>query len=339
MSKKVIVSIISIIIGISIIVVSLNLKNNMNSIYNYTVQKNHDYSILLKPNTFYETEFLPSGGYYVTNSINDYIIDLNYEFVGNKKVNMEYNYNIIATLIGTIKDNDNEDKQVWERKFILKKDTKNKQESTDKIDINEKTTIDFDYYKGLVDDYEKTYRVSINAFLKVRCNVINSIISEDIDVNSGKVEDYIELEIPINNTISEVKQDYENTTTRSINTKTENYDLLKNILYVLGTIFIIESIILIVLELKKSKKILDRKYKYNINHMLKYYKDLIVTVDNKPDIEGLKVIQLSTLEDLIDVAEQTKNNIILFEKPYLSRFYVIVNNYVYVYKLIKKIIQ
>ena len=46
-------------------------------------------------------------------------------------------------------------------------------------------------------------------------------------------------------------------------------------------------------------------------------------------------MKVSTIEDLIDVAEQTKNNIILYERPYISRFYVIVEKYVYVYKLIQ----
>ena len=79
-------------------------------------------------------------------------------------------------------------------------------------------------------------------------------------------------------------------------------------------------------------------YNYNITHILKYYRDLIVTVSNKPDLTNLKIMKLVILEDLIDVAEQNKVNIIHYEVPNKeeSNLYVIVRNYVYVYVVTAK---
>ena len=79
-------------------------------------------------------------------------------------------------------------------------------------------------------------------------------------------------------------------------------------------------------------------YNYNITHILKYYRDLIVTVSNKPDLTNLKIMKLVILEDLIDVAEQNKVNIIHYKVPNKeeSNLYVIVSNYVYVYVVTAK---
>ena len=79
-------------------------------------------------------------------------------------------------------------------------------------------------------------------------------------------------------------------------------------------------------------------YNYNINHILKYYRDLIVTVINKPDFTDLKVMKLLVLEDLIDVAEQNQTNIIHYKEPKKeeSNLYVIIDNYVYIYIVTSK---
>ena len=71
---------------------------------------------------------------------------------------------------------------------------------------------------------------------------------------------------------------------------------------------------------------------------MKYYKDLIVTVTNEPVITDLKVMKIDSLDDLIDVAEQNKSNIIHYEvtKNMLSKLYVIINNYVYIYTVTDK---
>ena len=67
--------------------------------------------------------------------------------------------------------------------------------------------------------------------------------------------------------------------------------------------------------------------------VLKYYKDLIVTISNKPDFSHLKLMELNCIDDLIDVAEQNNCNIIHYEviKDEKSELYVIINEYLYMY--------
>ena len=76
-------------------------------------------------------------------------------------------------------------------------------------------------------------------------------------------------------------------------------------------------------------------YEKNINKILKYYRDLIVTVDNKPDLSNLESLKVMILDDLIDVAEQNKAIIIRYEelKEDKSYLYVIIGKYAYIYEV------
>ena len=74
-------------------------------------------------------------------------------------------------------------------------------------------------------------------------------------------------------------------------------------------------------------------YKKNMEKVMKDYGDLIVTVKHRPSIKNLRLMALTNIDDLVDVAEQNKCNIINYEIPkkYESFLLVIVEGYVYVY--------
>ena len=65
---------------------------------------------------------------------------------------------------------------------------------------------------------------------------------------------------------------------------------------------------------------------------MKNYDDLIVNVDNEPDLTNLKIMNLKNIEDLIDIACQNQTSIIIYEviKDKQYNLYVILNNYVYI---------
>ena len=79
-------------------------------------------------------------------------------------------------------------------------------------------------------------------------------------------------------------------------------------------------------------------YNKNINSIFKYYRDLIVTVTNIPDISNLKIMHIAILDDLIDVAEQNQSIIIHYEiiPGKKSNLYVIIDNFVYIYTVTDK---
>ncbi len=329
----IILSIIIFLLGIIFIIYGLNFKNDGTKVYSYKAQKSDNYEVLLKPNNFYSTEKLPAGGYYASNSINSYIINLKYDFEGNKKANIDYNYNIIAELVGIVKSNDNIDKEVWNRSFLLKDNSYYNQENTDNFSVEEAVNIDYPYYYNLAHLYEKTYQITIDTILKLRLNISYNINSSDL-VNE-KIDDFIELDIPITNTVSEIKENYQNVLSNEINSHLQNNEFHKIIFYAVGALFIIISISIIIILKILNKKNKKEIYIRNINHIIKYYKDLIVKIANEPDLTNLKTINISIFEDLIDIAEQTQNVILHYESldNVKNVFYVIIDNLVYIYNL------
>ena len=306
----------------------MNFKEKTIPVYSYKVQKSDNYEIILKPNDFYQTETLPSGGYYASNSIQAIVMNLKYIFKGNSKANIDYNYNITANLIGTVEGSNNQDKEVWNRSTVALEGN-DELNNEDEFSISEQVSINYEEYNKLTRSYEKEYGIAINAVLKIRLN-----ISYNIN-NLGTENDYIQIDIPITNTVTEVKQDYEDETVKDINPTIENIQVGKIIFYIIATILIIIDIVLIVLRLYKNRKSRtpETMYNKNISHIFKYYRDLIVTVSNEPNLEGLKIMNVAIMEDLIDVAEQNKSSIIHYEitQNEKSKFYVIVGKYVYVY--------
>ena len=342
----VIIVIIMFTIGCFLIKIGLDIEKIISPIYTYTANKNDSYEVSLKENDFYTEKTLPQERYYVSKSIKSFNINFKYDFKANKEANIKYNYNIVASLVGTVND-ENEDKEIWTRNFNLNDEVNNKGYMKE-FSINENITIDYDKYNSLARLYEKTYNVKIDAVLKVRLNVsykidlakLEGIIDKKIEnselqssIENETAEDYIELDIPLTNTVTEAKRNYEETTFKNIFDESSN-NVKRIILYVLGGLFILSVIVITVIYIiRKMKKTPEEMYEYNIKHILKYYSDLIVTVTNEPNLENLKLMKLEVLDDLIDVAEQNEKHIIHYKIPEVekSNLYVIVNEYVYIY--------
>ena len=327
-----IVTIIMCAIIIFSIIYNFYFHKNIRCIYNYTAQKSDDYEVLLKPNNFYETEILESGSYYAANSIDNYIINLKYDFLGNKKANLEYDYNIDAYLVGIVKNEDNEDKEVWNRKFILKDNSHDKKDDIDKISINQQVKIDYAYYNNLARSYEKTYGITIESVLKVRLNILCNI---NLEENINKVEDFIELEIPITNTISEIKENYEKVTNGEIIQEQGNNRIKENIVYIIGGVIFIGLSTIMILIIIKYIKLKKQEFNGKLKHILKYYKDIIIIINKEPNLDNLKVINLCNFEDLVNLVEQTQRNILYYENASKKerKFFVIIDNYIYIYLL------
>lgn len=323
--------IIILIIGIIFIKLGIDKRKEKIPIYTLLAEKSSNYEILLKPNEFYTAKTLPSGSTYASQSINSIKINFKYNFNENEKVKINYKYNIIAELVGTVKVNENQNKEVWSRTFNLLDNKENLSENS----INEEINLDYEFYNNLSRSYENTYRIGIDSTLKVKFYINYNINLSNLNLNNESWEDYIELDVPITNTVTELKENYENKTTKEIFDSNNKINTKEICFYIIGVVLIISAIIVGIMFIKKNRnnRTLEEIYENNINHILRYYKDIIVTVNDEPDLTDLAVMNVAIFEDLIDVAEQNKRNIIHYEvrNELKSKLYVIVDKYVYLY--------
>ncbi len=315
----------AIVVGIIFIKLGFNIEKNQKLIYQYVVEKQDNYEVLLKPNTFYESKSLPSGLCYASNSIETFTIHFQYHFKAKQKADIQYHYSVVGNLIGKVIEVD-EEKEVWNRSFIFLENNTQEKESIEEFFVECPININYEDYLNLVNAYEKEYKIKIEPVLKIRFIISYDISFPYSTIKTNTIEDAIELEIPITDTITEVKANNEKVASKEIASETEDTKLEQIVCYSIGSIFIIGASIVLIIRIYKNSK----KHYEPINHILKNYGDLIVTVTNKPDISNLKIMYVTKLEDLIDVAEQNQCHIIQYE----NNLYVIIHEYVYWYVLI-----
>ncbi len=325
------VVIIMIIIGFVFIILGINARRNVTPLYSYEVKKEANYEVLLKPNNFYTTETLPAGSYYASKSIKSFNINYKYNLKSYEPKDMDYRYTITANLIGKANTSDNLNKEVWSRSFDLNSGNKKNIKDTEEFSINEYINIDYEYYNNLARSYEKAYEIKIDTTLKIYLNVYI-----DLKIpNLQQIEDSIELDIPINNTITEVKENFENINYNNVYPENKTFGAKEIIFYIIGILFILGGITILIWYIVKNKKERSPEdiYEDNINKILNFYRGIIVTVSNKPDVSNLEVMNITILDDLIDVAEQCKRNIIHYKElgKSKSNLYVIIDKYVYIY--------
>lgn len=292
---------------------------------NYTVKKTDNYKVLLKPNEFYETDTLESGNYYPSMAVKNYIINFGYNFKADKKTDLEYSYNVTVDLVGICSSSEGQYKEIWTRKFDVL-ETKTENVNSDKFTINQEVYIDYEYYYNLVSSYEETYGVQLNTILKVKFNM------NFPNLNGKEMKDYIEVDINLNELVTNAEENYQTVKSNIISKPTTNSKSESIINISICILFLILVIFGIYKIRNRNPK---DKYKHKVKNILKYCKDLIITVKIKPDFGNLKIIKIDDLNSLVNLAEQTKSNIIYYEavKDRKSDFYVISNKFIYVFEV------
>ena len=121
---------------------AIHAQNTVTPMYTYTTQKSNHYDVMVKANPFYETENLPEGGYYASQSIHQILIHFQYDMQGNQKMDLKYHYDVEAALIGTVVTYE-EGKEVWRKPFPLLEPQMKQQEAAQAVSIAETVSINY----------------------------------------------------------------------------------------------------------------------------------------------------------------------------------------------------
>lgn len=293
MSKKLIIlSIIILLIGFQLLeIINKNINNNT-----YQLNNNTYYEVKLNPNNYFSSDTIDANKYYIAESIKSIDIYFDYYLKNKTKDDINYSYDITATLKSYA---DNGTKLIWTKDFNLK--NKNNLKKKD-IKIKENYNIDYDYYVNYVKTFENYYNIKAENYLDVKLN---------IKIND-KDNYYVLLTIPINENIVEINM-------KEDNTFLENNMQNNNINKIIYFIFIVIAIVLLI-----SKMFF---HKDNEDDILKEYQDIIIVIQNNPNINSNKTIYLTSLKDLISIA--INNNINVFN--YQNNYYTILDNTYYIF--------
>ena len=290
-SKK-ILFILSIILFLGVI--SIN-KNKMYQLKNETY-----YEVTLNPNNYFPSDKLEPNNYYLANSIKNIDLYFDYYLKNKSKENINYSYDITATIKSYA---DNGTKLIWTKNFNLKKmNNLNAKE----IKINENYKLDYQYYVDYVKSFQEYFNIKTENYLDIKLNIkIDDKDNSDVLVT-----------IPISGNIIEITMKEENNFLENNN---QNTNLKKVIIFIILSIITIYIISKILFNKNSEKTI------------LKAYQDIIITIQNKPNINIDNIIYLTSLKDLINIAINNNSNIFNYQNDY----YIIIGNIYYIYNLKK----
>ena len=258
----------------------------------YEIKNKTYYEVTLKPNTYFLNDKLESNNYYIASSIKT--IDIYFNYYIKNKIKDNYFYDITATLKSY---GDNGTKLIWTKDFILKEINNINQKE---ISIKENYNLDYQYYVNYVKTFQEYYNIKTETYLYVSLNI------------NDQTNPCILLTIPTNENIIEITME-DNTTLKN---NTNNIILNKIIVF---------DFIVIVITLVICKIL------FNKNNILKEYNDIIITIQNEPNMNSNNTIYLTNLKDLITMA--ITNNINIFN--YQNSYYIMIDNNYYVYILEK----
>ena len=225
----------------------------------------------------------------VDNTIN---LDIAYQFKINEKVNLDFDYQVLADFI--ILEKDNEDKEYFHEKYEFSPLTEEKIQNK-KSSHRENLVINTDDYIDMVNKYEESYEVETDSYLDIYL-VSKYISTKDSSIkiqDESKTGVRINLSSPTNPEVHNLKE--EKRVDQRPTIKLQSPGLLGlGVLFGIGAIFSLSQAILLIYSTMDQKSIYDK----TMEKYLKKYKKNLIEVPKVPRKTGKKVTNLDSIKEL-----------------------------------------
>ncbi len=322
-TKKIILSIITLVLSIGTIYYALN--NTEKEAVSYSQYGNIDYKVCLKNNSFYTQNCLDKNMSYVSTLIKNVALTFDYDLSTSKDLDIKTEYEVDAKLV--ISNTDNTSKY-YEQKYILKPKTS---EGISKINneykISQNVDIDYDYYNAIASNFKSQYGIETNSYLEVSFQVYHTnSTTEDVKVTSPSP---VVLNIPLSQKSININM------ASSVINKQETQNIessiftLKNIICLF--IGVISLIICLISSLKVAKMLSLTKEKKNnydrfIEKILREYDRLIVETSTLPKFDNYYITKVNTFGELIDVRDNLRLPIMYYEVAKHQKCHLYITN-------------
>lgn len=310
----------------SIFLIYKDKNPSLTSKYNYKKNSDIKYKVFLKENNFYEEKYLEENLQYTTDLINYIDVDFNYLLTSSRKTIFNYSYDVVATVIGEY-ENSSGRGEIWKKEEVLIPSENKILPDSATFNIKQNVIIDYQKYNNIVKEYIQNFNFSIDAYLNIKLKVsYNGTIS---DINSTiKDEDILEINIPLNKPTIKIDTNYEKEVVKDLD-ETETNKLSK------GYIILVVTIILFAISIPSIFVSNKSSYERELDRLLKNYGEIIVEVEELPNLNDLELLNIKEFDDMIDIEEEIKSPIIFKELNESAWFIIVSDKYVYRYVLRK----
>ena len=288
-----------------------------------------DYRVYLKPNDFYDTDYLDKGMAYVASLIDSINVRFDYDFQINKKSDIDLKYKVIAKLVISSQSNS---KIFYENEYELSGEELVKLEENG-YKFNKDVQIDYDYYNTVANQFRSRYGVNTKSYLDVYLQVSEESKENGVDLIKNETKTSLliplsEQEINIGleeNTINESKQIVKPS---KFAWGSRNYLILDAVLFVLLIIAFVSLLKKVLIISRKTSK-----YDKYVNRLLRGYDRLIVNVKTAPNLEDYNVIKVESFEELLDLRDNVKEPIryYVLSEHHKCEFFITNHNDLYLY--------
>lgn len=304
-----VISVIVLVMLISFLMITSGLARNLtvnDLVYSYKINNNLNYKVNLNDNSFFDEKYLDMNKIYTSVLIKDIDTTFYYNYSNSTKMDLKYSYKITASIVGYYGE---EDESVWTKDFVLLEPVYVDELDSNLVNINQPLNIDFNYYKGLADDFINQIKLSISAYLDVKMTV--SLISTDETLSSEEVTQMI---IPLTDSTFTIKSVYEEVDESTVFDTTTEEKPINSLKVIGGSILLVISIIVFTTTCRVLLSITKKsQYQIKLNKILKRYGEIIVEVESTINIDGLSIVDIKNMEDMIDIEEELHIPILYYE--------------------------
>lgn len=291
----------------------------------YSEVGNIKYDVCLNDNDYYSKTCLPEGRQYLSSIVKN--IPTNFSYNVNFSEDIKYNikYYIVAKI--KIFDINDSSKVLYEDEELLVP-SKSLNGNSNKISINENTSIDYSSYETYVNSYKENYSVDANASLNVSLYVDDS--SESRVVSS--------MNIPIGEKTFSISSDNVNVKNNEVTINDDTWNNINSIYAFLGAFLSLVCLIFIVKLTRFVCKSISKKNKYQtelLNILRDYDREIVIARNGYESNIVKNVVKVDSFKELLDAKENLGKPIIYSKvNPVKSEF--IVEDECTLYKFIMK---
>lgn len=305
-------------------------KKKDNSIYNAKIDKNVDYKIQLYDNNFVENNEMGADQVYISDLVKNIKLELLYTYSAAKKSNLKYTYDVNAKLYGeNINSSTGGNEKVWEKDYTLITKVTKKLPNTSGFNITSNFNLDYPKYKQEVTNFKRQFGMNLTTNLKITMNI--NITGKYKNKNINK-KDKIVLEIPLGVQAFSIKKDFKKEDFYKIMKESKNENpAIENYIDI---IIIITSILLFLLSYKLIFNIKPKsEYHKKLDKILREYDQIIVEVETKIQEKGNTIIIVKDFDEMVDLEEELRIPIILYETESKATFTISYNDTIYKYEI------
>ena len=269
----------------------------------YQENSNLDYKVYLKPNDFYDTNYLGKKMVYVASLIDKIDVDFNYLFKIDKKSDIDFEYDIVGKLVINEKSKGS---AFFEKEYVLLKSTKDNMVNANEHNIKQSISIDYGKYNNLANKFRSKYGVDANCSLVIYLNIREKSGASNKFVLSNNSN--MSLSIPLSENAVNITMDYNEVNKTSKLVKNEKFVITNLLFVVLGVLTSIIFIYVLAVFVRLLLMLRGKKSQYDkyVDRLLREYDRLIVETVTEPIMKNKDIIEILKFQELLDVRDNLK---------------------------------